>query len=140
MTQPSRVREPGSVGGLVDSALASGIERLRKNSAGHRKEGPISPGARSCGGRVLDGLHDGGMRPEPGRRDPAQVTLEELAAAVERHRRRMAPLIAELASAALDETGRELVGVLEVGDRELGRWSEQFGQFEERTGRQEPWR
>jgi hypothetical protein len=71
------------------------------------------------------------------------VTLEELVIALEQHRRQLAPAVSGLASAALDDTCRELVGVLEESDRELGRLCRRlrrhFGRFEERAGRQEPW-
>ena len=87
----------------------------------------------------MDGLRDGGMRPEPGQRDPAQVTLEELASALEQHRRQMAPLLSGSARAALDQTCPELIGMLARNDRELGRLCDRltrhFGRPEEPAGR-----
>jgi hypothetical protein len=85
--------------------------------------------------RLVDGLRDGGMRPGPAQRDPARVTLEELASAVEQHRRLMAPLVSGWVGAALDDTCPELVAMLETSDRELGRLcrrlSQQVGRVDE---------
>ncbi len=83
------------------------------------------------------------MRDRSGGRDGAEVTLEELVIAVERHRLQMAPLMAGLAGVIEDDASRELVGLLEDSDRELDRLCHRLGQhlrrLDEPTGRQQQW-
>ena len=83
------------------------------------------------------------MRDRSGGRDGAEVTLEELVIAVERHRLQMAPLMAGLAGVIEDDASRELVGLLEDSDRELDRLCHRLSQhlrrLDEPTGRQQQW-
>jgi hypothetical protein len=78
-----------------------------------------------------------------GRRDGADVTIEELVVAVERHRLQMAPLMAGLADVVEDDASRQLVGLLEDSDRELDRLCHRLSQLlrrlDEPTGRQQQW-
>jgi len=83
------------------------------------------------------------MRDRSGGRDGADVTLEELVIAVERHRLQMAPLMAGLAGVIEDDASRQLVGLLEDSDRELDRLRHRLSQhlrrLDEPTGRQQQW-
>jgi hypothetical protein len=83
------------------------------------------------------------MRDRSGGRDGAEVTLEELVIAVERHRLQMAPLVAGLASVIEDDASREMVGLLEASDHELDRLCHRLSQhlrrLDEPTGRQQQW-
>ena len=83
------------------------------------------------------------MRDPSGGRDGAEVTLEEVVIAVERHRLQMAPLVAGLAALIEDHASRELVGLLEASDRELDRLCHRLSQhlrrLDEPTGRQQQW-
>lgn len=77
------------------------------------------------------------MRDRSGGRDGAEVTLEELVIAVERHRLQMAPLMTGLAGAIEDDASRELVGLLEDSDRELDRLCHRLGQHLRRLDEQQ---
>jgi hypothetical protein len=83
------------------------------------------------------------MRDRSGGRDHAEVTLEELVIAVERHRLLMAPLMAGLAGVIEDDASRGLVGLLEDSDRDLDRLSHRLSQhlrrLDEPAGRQQQW-
>jgi len=56
------------------------------------------------------------------------MTLDDLVAAVHRHRQQMAPLAHECAGAIDDDATRRLIGLLVVSDRELGRLCRQLSQ------------
>jgi hypothetical protein len=84
------------------------------------------------------------MRRRSGRRDGADVTLEEFVVAVERHRLQMALLTDELAGVNEDDASRALVGLLRDSDCELDRLCRRLSQHlrwldDEPTGRQQQW-
>jgi len=76
-----------------------------------------------------------------------RMTLEELVAAVQCHRQEMAPLVHEWEGAVDDDATRQLVGLLVVSDRELGRLCRQLSQHavrleqstNQRAGRTKQW-